>query len=262
MNVSEGRDLGVIARLGDAAGRNLLDVHTDADHHRTVLTMVGEQAPRAVAALAVELIDLRRHVGVHPRFGAVDVVPFVPLRGALMTDAVRARDDFARWAAATLDVPCFLYGTERTLPEVRRAAFHDLQPDLGPPRAHRSAGAMAVGARPVLVAYNLWLVDPDLDRARAVATAVRSPQLRTLGLRVGDQAMVSCNLVEPGAVGPAQAWDKVAAHAEIERAELVGLVPEAVLRATPTARRERLDLHADRTIEARLAAAGSVDGTA
>lgn len=256
MNVSEGRDLGVITRLADAAGRDLLDVHTDADHHRSVLTMVGEQAPRAVAALAVELIDLREHAGVHPRFGAVDVVPFVPLRGASLADARRARDDFARWAAATLDVPCFLYGPERTLPEVRRGAFRTLAPDLGPPSAHRSAGAMAVGVRTLLIAYNLWLAEPDLDRARAVATAVRSPHMRTLGLRVRDEVMVSCNLVDPDALGPAQAWDAVADHVEIARAELVGLVPEAVLRATPAGRRQTLDLDADRTIEARLAATG------
>src|SRR5688572_13947872 len=163
MNVSEGRDLAALSRLADAAGRDLLDVHTDPHHHRSVLTMVGEHAPRAVAALAVELIDLRHHDGVHPRFGAVDVVPFVPLSGALMADAVRARDEFARWAAATLDLPCFLYGPERTLPEVRRGAFRTLTPDMGPPAAHRSAGAVAVGARPLLVAYNLWLTDPDLE---------------------------------------------------------------------------------------------------
>jgi len=267
MNLSEGRDLAVLARLGDASGRDLLDVHTDPDHHRSVFTMVGEQAPRAVAALAVELVDLRRHEGVHPRFGMVDVVPFVPLRDAVLADAVRARDDFARWAAATLDVPCFLYGPlpsrsggppglERTLPEVRRGAFRTLVPDLGPPVPHRSAGAMAVGARPLLVAYNLWLTEPDLDRARAIATAIRSPQLRTLGLAVGDHVMVSCNLVDPVALGPAQAWDQVAEHAAIARAELVGLVPEAVLRATPEARWAPLDLAPDRTIEARLVAAG------
>ena len=256
MNVSEGRDAGVLAALADAAGDDLLDVHTDPDHHRSVLTLVGEQAPRAVATRAIERIDLRRHEGVHPRFGAVDVVPFVPLRDATLADALSARDDFARWAAATLDLPCFLYGPGRTLPEVRRGAFTRFGPDLGPPAAHRSAGAVAVGARPLLVAYNLWLAEPDLDRAKAVASMVRSAPVRTLGLAVGDHVMVSCNLVDPLHVGPAEVWDAVAAHAEIARAELVGLVPEAVLRATPEARWTRLDLAADRTIEARLAATG------
>lgn len=256
MNVSEGQDLAVLSRLRDAAGRDLLDVHTDLHHHRSVFTMVGEQAPRALTSLAVDLIDLRHHDGVHPRFGAVDVVPFVPLRGALLADAVRARDDYARWAAATLDLPCFLYGPERSLPEVRRGAFRTLAPDLGPPLAHRSAGAVAVGARPLLVAYNLWLAEPDLERAKAIATAVRSPQLRTLGLAVGDHVMVSCNLVDPVAFGPADAWDEVAGHATIARAELVGLVSETVLRSAPEDRWGQLDLAADRTIEARLHAAG------
>lgn len=256
MNVSEGRDLSVLARLGDAAGDALLDVHTDPDHHRSVFTLVGEHAPRVVTERAVELIDLRDHAGVHPRFGAVDVVPFVPLRDATMADAMQARDDYARWAAATLDLPCFLYGPSRSLPEVRRGAFRAFGPDLGPPVAHRSAGAVAVGARPLLVAYNLWLAEPDLDRAKAVAASVRSAPIRTLGLAVGDHVMVSCNLVDPLHVGPADAWDAVASHAAVARAELVGLVPEAVLRSTPEDRWEQLDLAADRSIEARLAAAG------
>ena len=256
MNVSEGRDAAVLSALATAAGDSLLDVHTDPDHHRSVFTLVGEHAPRTVAERAVELIDLRQHEGVHPRFGAVDVVPFVPLRNATMADALQARDDFARWAAATLDLPCFLYGPSRSLPEVRRGAFRTFGPDLAPPVAHRSAGAVAVGARPLLVAYNLWLAEPDLDRAKAAATAVRSGPIRTLGLAVGDHVMVSCNLVDPIHVGPAAVWDAVAAHAPVERAELVGLVPEAVLRSTPEDRWEQLDLAADRTIEARLAAAG------
>lgn len=219
--------------------------------------MVGEAAPRAVAALAVELIDLRDHRGAHPRFGAVDVVPFVPLGDTPMADAVQARDDFAQWAATTLRLPVFLYGPERTLPEVRRSAFAALAPDVGPATPHPTAGAVAVGARPLLVAYNLWLTEPDLERAKAIATAVRSSSLRTLGLQVGHDVMVSCNLVDPLHVGPAEAWDAVAARAEIDRAELVGLVPEAVLLATPADRRRTLDLDADRTIEARLAAAGA-----
>jgi glutamate formiminotransferase len=256
LNVSEGRDLAVLAQLGGAAGADLLDVHTDPDHHRSVLTLLGEQAPRAVTTRAMELIDLREHHGVHPRFGAVDVVPFVPLDGSVMADAIRARDDFARWAASTLDLPCFLYGPDRTLPEVRRRAFLDLAPDLGPATPDATAGAVAVGARPVLVAYNLWLAEPDLARAKVVAATVRSARLRTLGLAVGPDVMVSCNLIEPRSVGPAQAWDAVAEHVEVARAELVGLVPAAVLEATPEARWGQLDLAPERTIEARVAAAG------
>src|SRR5690606_29249395 len=99
-NVSEGRDGDVLAALAEAAGAELLDVHRDPYHHRAVLTLVGEDAPRRVAEVAVERIDLRRHAGVHPRIGAVDVVPFVPLAGSTMDDAVAARDRFAEWFAS------------------------------------------------------------------------------------------------------------------------------------------------------------------
>ncbi len=153
-------------------------------------------------------------------------------------------------------MPCFAYGPERTLPDVRRHAFRDLAPTTGPERPHPSAGAMAVGARPVLVAYNLWLAEPDLALAREVARELRSPQVRTLGLAVGDEVQVSMNLVDPLAVGPADVWDAVAARTGIARAELVGLVPRAVLDDVEPARWERLDLASERTIEARLAAVG------
>ena len=143
--MSEGRDLAVLSRLTDAAGHDLLDVHTDADHHRSVLTLVGEQAPRAVTALAVDLIDLSDHDGVHPRFGVVDVVPFVPLRGALLADAVRARNDFALWAASTLDVDdtrpfsdwftCTVRATTRTSGSTPRFTSRGLPPPLPSRRA-------------------------------------------------------------------------------------------------------------------------------
>ena len=256
MNVSEGQDPSAITALTVAAGDDLLDVHADADHHRAVLTLVGEAAPRSVARAAVEAIDLRKHAGAHPRFGAVDVVPFVPLGSSTIDTAVRARDDFARWAADTLGLPCFLYGPERTLPEVRRGAFATLSPDTGPLVPHPTAGAVAVGARPLLVAYNLWLVESDLDRAKAIAAHLRSATVRTLGLAVGGAVQVSCNLVDPTRSGPAEAYDAVAAETEIERAELVGLIPEAVVRAIPESRWDELDLAVDRTIEARLAQRG------
>ncbi len=254
VNVSEGRRADVVAELAAAAGDDLLDVHTCADHHRSVLTLVGEDAPRAVARLAVERLDLRAHSGAHPRIGVLDVVPFVPLDGTPMSAAVAARNAFADWAAEQLRLPCFLYGPERSLPDIRRGAFDAVLPDAGPARPHPTAGAAAVGARPLLVAYNLWLADPDLATARRLAAAVRSPAVRALGLAVGDEVQVSMNLVAPHAVGPEAVWDAVAAEAPIARAELVGLVPRAVLDAIDPARWADLDLAADRTIEARLAA--------
>jgi glutamate formiminotransferase len=248
VNVSEGRDVAVLDGLRGAAGDDLLDVHTGAWHHRSVFTLVGEAAPRRLAAAAVASIDLRAHEGVHPRIGAVDVVPFVALEGSTPADALAARDAFAAWMEAELEVPCDRYGPERTLPEVRRAA-------AGLP-GHPTAGRCAVGARGLLVAYNLWLAEPDLDAARRAAAAVRGDGIRALGLPVGDRVQVSMNLVEPGRVGPADAWDRVSTHVAVAGAELVGLLPEAVLRAVPRARWTELDLAAERTIEARLAGRG------
>lgn len=259
LNVSEGRDERVLADLAAAAGHDLLDVHTDADHHRSVLTLVGERAPRAVAQVAVDRLDLRRHEGAHPRIGVVDVVPFVPLDGDDLTAAVGARDRFAAWAADELEVPCFLYGPERSLPDVRRRAFDDLAPDVGPARPHPTAGAIAVGARPVLVAYNVWLADPDLALARSIAADLRGPAVRALGLQVGGEVQVSTNLLDPWTVGPAHVHDRVAAVAPVARAELVGLVPSAVLADIDPSRWDELDLAPSRTIEARLDA-GRRDG--
>lgn len=257
INISEGRDQNVIDGVAAAAGPDLLDVHTDPHHHRSVLTVVGEDAARAVARAAVAGIDLRNHHGAHPRIGAVDVVPFVPLGPATLADAVAARDRFCTWAGDELALPCFAYGPERSLPEVRRLAFAGLAPVAGPSQPHPSAGAVAVGARPVLVAYNVWLAQPDLALARRIAGEVRRPGVRTLGLAVGDRVQVSMNLVDPSRVGPAEAADAVAQRAPVAGCELVGLVPRAVLDAVTPQRWTELDLSENRTIEARLAARAS-----
>lgn len=254
MNVSEGCDDDVLDRLAAGARPDLLDRHTDADHNRSVFTLVGTEAPRRVARLAVATLDIRSHAGVHPRLGVVDVVPFVPLIGAVLADALQAREAFAAWAAEELAVPCFFYGPERSLPDIRRNAFAALAPDTGPLEPHRTAGAMCVGARDPLVAYNVWLAGDDLAAARRIAAEIRSPELRALGLPVGGGVQVSMNLVAPEYLGPGDAYDLVAARARIERAELVGLLPDAVLRAVPESRWADLDLDADKTVEARLAA--------
>jgi glutamate formiminotransferase / 5-formyltetrahydrofolate cyclo-ligase len=271
INLSEGRDKRVISALAAAAGTYLLDVHSDPDHHRSVLTLAGPeeavvQGARAVARAALAGIDLRGHAGEHPRIGALDVVPFVPLNrepgpaGRLgdgrLESAVKVRNGFARWAARELDLPCFLYGPERTLPELRRTAWSTLAPDLGPTASHRTAGAVAVGARPVLVAYNLWLAGADLGLARRVAGAIRSPHLRALGLAAGRSVQVSCNLIAPWRVGPGAVFDSVASQAAVARAELVGLVPLSVLEAEPRHRWGELGLSPSTTIEARLDQAG------
>jgi glutamate formiminotransferase len=282
VNVSEGRDRDVLSMLATAVGDCLLDVHLDGDHHRSVLTLGGddgevETAVRRLATAVVEHIDLRHHAGVHPRIGALDVVPFVALtgdptagdptagdptgNGQVHDDrpirSLEARDRFVHWAAEQLALPCFVYGPERSLPQLRRAAWTDLVPDGGPRTPHPSAGAAAVGARSVLVAYNLWLAEPDLTLARRIAADIRGPELRTLGLAVGSEVQVSCNLIAPWSLGPAEAYDAVAARAaasgtEIARAELVGLIPASVLEAVPPDRWAALDLAANRTIESRL----------
>lgn len=256
VNISEGRRLPTIELIARSAGRELLDVHRDPDHHRSVLTLVGEQSVRAVTTATVLTVDLADHDGVHPRMGAVDVVPFVPLGSASLDDAITARESFMGWVSAELGVPCFRYGPERTLPDVRRHAFRDLAPDTGPPAPHPTAGAIAVGARPPLVAYNLWLDEPDLERARIVARALRGPHVRALGLALGEQVQVSMNLIDPSVVGPADVYAAVSRDATVARAELVGLIPEIVLQAQPEAEWERLGLSEDQTIEARLAGRG------
>lgn len=261
VNISEGRRLDVVARIARAAGPALLDVHSDPHHHRSVLTLAGEEPARSVAAAAWAELDLRSHHGAHPRIGVVDVVPFVALDQQSRAEALAARNRFAQWAAEEMGVPCFWYGPERSLPELRRRAFTDLAPDGGPQHPHPSAGAVAVGARPVLVAYNLWLSRPDPGLARQLASAVRGPQVRALSLSVGERTQVSMNLLAPGTLGPAPVFDLVdglARDAEnpVASAELVGLLPEDALLATPRDRWSMLDLAADRTIEARLAAVG------
>lgn len=262
VNVSEGRRPDVLRELASGIGpHDVLDVHVDPWHHRSVWTLVGTEAPRLLTRRAVDLLDLTDHHGAHPRLGVVDVVPFVPLDPSSMDEALIARDDFARWLAEVLQVPSFLYGPtppHRSLPDIRRQAWSSLQPDLGPSQPHPTAGAVCVGARSVLVAYNIWLREgADWTRATKVTASLRSRQVRALTLRLGDRVQISMNLVEPLVYGPLAAYDDVEARCartglQIERAELVGLVPAAVLRAVPEQLWPKLDLAADRAVEHRL----------
>lgn len=267
INISEGRRLEVLhemARLLDP--QDLLDVHIDPWHHRSVWTLLGTQAPRQLTRRAVELLDIREHhLGVHPRLGIVDVVPFVPLGQTTMHQAIVARNEFAQWLAEEMNVPCFLYGPDitlrhdsRSLPEIRRSAWKELDPDWGPKHPHPSAGSVCVGARQVLVAFNIWLQpESDWSRATEITKAIRTPEVRALTLRVGAQIQISMNLVEPFVIGPAEIYERVSSLALerqllIERSELVGLIPETVLSAIPESKWAELDLARDRTIEHRL----------
>lgn len=259
VNVSEGRDLDSVNRLAEAAGPSLLDVHSDPHHNRSVLTLAGARVTRHVrnlARLAVEILDIRHHEGAHPFIGALDVVPFVVLEGD-PAEAIGVRDAFAKWAGAELGLPCFLYGPERSLPELRREAWRSLAPSFGPACPHPTAGACAVGAREVLVAYNVWLEGCTIEAARRVAKRVRGPVVRALGMELGGKLQVSCNLLSPAVVGPAAIFDAIAQEATVEGckaagAELVGLIPMGVLLMQPEGRWEELDLSPERTIEHRL----------
>ena len=259
-NVSEGRRLDVVQPIAAAADRppaRLLDVHTDPDHNRSVLTVAGSPAALvdailAAAAVAVETIDVGTHRGVHPRIGAVDVVPYAPLEPGAMPAAVAAARASAARLWAELSVPSFLYEDAaggRPLPEVRRRAFRDLVPDFGGPGAHPTAGAAVVGAREILVAYNIDLATADVEVAKAIAAEIRESagglaHVRALGLALPSRGItqVSTNVLRPAVTPIGAVFEAVASRAashgvRIEGSEIVGLAPRAALppRATELA---------------------------
>jgi glutamate formiminotransferase len=274
-NVSEGRDRAVIAALAESCGASLLDVHADADHHRSVFTLAGpdakgaEVAARDLVAAIAERVDVRNHVGVHPRLGALDVVPFVALEGARRADATVAARAFASWVGRELSLPAFLYGdaddSGRPLPAVRENAFTRRPPDYGPTGPHPRLGAVAVGARPPLVAVNCWLDRDDLALAREIAAQVRErdgglPGVRALGFALASRGrvQVSMNLTRLEASGLERACTAVRrlaheAEAEVEEVELVGLVPASELQRCSPEFLAWARVDHDQTIEARLA---------
>ena len=264
-NVSEGRNLQALAalerRLRAVAGVRLLDLAPDPDHNRSVVTLAGtaEALGDGVLALfgwAAEHVDLRNHRGVHPRVGAVDVVPFVPLAGATMADAVAAAESTAAAVAQAFDLPVYLYEQaarrpeRRLLSDIRRGQFEgfaekiaqaDWAPDFGPRRVHPQLGVTVVGARFFLLAVNARLATPDVTTARAVARTVREatgglPGVRALGLYLESRgcAQVSMNLVDFRRTSLVDLLARVEAEAraqgtEVVATELVGLAPAAAL---------------------------------
>jgi glutamate formiminotransferase/formiminotetrahydrofolate cyclodeaminase len=264
-NFSEGRRPEVIQAIREAIegveGVAVLDVSSDASHNRTVLTFVAPVDTAVDAAFAGvrtarERIDLTSHEGEHPRMGATDVVPFVPLEGTTMEDCIALARSLGERIGRELEIPVFLYERAATRPErenladVRRGQFEGLRdeigtnpardPDFGPTRIHRTAGATAVGARPFLVAYNVYLGDAaNLPVAKRVAKAVRGSSgglrhVKGLGLEVDGQAQVSMNLVDTEQTPLHRAFDMVRLEAAANGvattwSEIVGLVPERVL---------------------------------
>ena len=265
INVSEGRDADVIDELCDVSGPSLKDMHSDEFHNRSVFTLINEpvalvDSVHALVATCYERLDLSTHQGVHPRFGVVDVVPFVALDATAAADAVTLRDELARWLVDNYEVPVFLYGPLvghpiRSLPEVRKTAFISLMPDMGPATASSERGCVAVGARPILVAWNLWLDDVSLDEAQLIVRAVRQAAVRSLAFQVGEQVQVSCNIIDTNAILPSQIYDQVTTllnpPGRINRAELVGLVPTSLLEREEPSRWTQLGLARDTTIETR-----------
>jgi glutamate formiminotransferase len=259
-NVSEGRDRALIRDLGaavEAAGVPLLDVHADVDHHRSVFTYLGapdavERATLALARLAVERIDMRRHRGVHPRVGAVDVVPFVPLRGLSMAEAVDSARRVGRALCHATGVPVFFYAeaaadpARRELPVVRWGGFEKLTERLAAPQwrpdcgatPHPTAGVTIVGARGPLIAFNAMLDTPDVATAKSIATAIREstpnglPRVRAMGVYLESRgiAQVSMNLLDYHVTPPTAVAERVDAEARargttVRQWELVGCAP-------------------------------------
>ena len=260
-NVSEGGDRATIEALAAAFGpARLLDVHSDPDHGRSVFTIAarqGELAPALLvgARVAVERIDIRGHAGLHPHVGALDVAPVVYLdettRAAARAEALRA----AALIGEELRLPVFLYGDLATAENRReRAAIRaggpqrlaermdrgELRPDHGPGRAHPTAGAVLVTARPPLIAFNVDLAVDDLELARRIAAGLREsggglPGVRAIGLRLADRgrAQVSVNVHDHRAVPLARVVDHVRSRAPVVEAELVGLAPRAAFEGFP-----------------------------
>ena len=259
-NVSEGRVQDTVTAVARAFQAPVLDIHLDPDHHRSVYTLAGEPGELASAVLngareAIARIDIHSHEGVHPRIGAIDVAPIVYLdesdRGAACVEALVLADQLGE----KLELPVFLYGelaAGRTRAELRRGGPDELAlriaqgvlaPDFGPRRLHPTAGAVLVGARPPLIAFNLELAPPaGLDAARAIAAQIREggpaglTGVRAIGvwLTRRELAQVSTNVEDHRGASLAEVLAAVRRHAAVSSAELVGLVPRAALDGFPS----------------------------
>ncbi len=288
-NVSEGRRLDVVDRLAAAIesvpGVFLLDRTSDASHNRSVFTLAGEDGPvmdalERLVETAIHEIDMETHSGEHPRIGAVDVIPFVPLAATTMADCVELARVFGERIATRFDLPVYLYANAATRPgrvklaDVRRGQYEGLrdeiaqngrEPDFGPSRIHPSAGAVAVGARPFLIAYNINLGSTDVELARRIARRIREsggglPRVQANGFWIQElrRAQVSMNVLDFGVTPLWLVWETVRDVAaedgvELAESELIGLAPLAAFLAVA----DRAEAPSEDTIERRLAAAAA-----
>jgi glutamate formiminotransferase / 5-formyltetrahydrofolate cyclo-ligase len=262
-NVSEGRRLDTVARLANAISAvpdvHLLDQTSDSSHNRSVFTLAGpagavSNALERLVSAAIDEIDMNEHSGEHPRIGAVDVIPFVPLGDTTMDDAVEIARNFGKRLAERFDLPVYLYaeaatrGERAKLADVRRGQYEGLkseisqrgrEPDFGPSRMHPTAGAVAVGARPFLIAYNINLESPDKDLAIRIARRIREsggglPKVQANGFFIEElgRAQVSMNVLDFRTTPLWRVWETVRAEAaedgiELAESELIGLAPLA-----------------------------------
>ena len=289
-NFSEGRRIEVVdaieSALSSVDGIWILDRHVDPDHNRSVITLAGHPdslAESIVAGVRVasERIDLRLHEGEHPRTGATDVIPFIPLRNISMEECAQLAERVGTRIAGELGIPIYLYGSAARLPnredlaQIRKIGFEQLSqetklrgellPDLGPPQLHSTAGATFVGARPALIAFNVNLDSDDLAFARKVASTVREsggglPGVRALGLFMNKThtIQVSMNLCDFERTGIGTAFEAVRRMAEssgvsILCSELVGLAPEAAFEGLDPRRLQLEGFSPQKILERRLA---------
>ena len=287
-NFSEGRRPEILKEIVQSIacvpGVKILDQSSDASHNRSVVTFVGEpeavkRAAYSAVGRAAELIDMESHRGEHPRIGAADVVPFIPVSGVTMDECISLARELGREIGDNLGIPVYLYeeaaltAGRKNLAAVRRGEYEGLKkdigepgrrPDFGPPRLHPTAGAIAVGARPPLIAYNINLDCGDVKIARRIARTIRGsgggyPSVKALGVFIeeGNTAQVTINVCDYRLVSLARVFETVKSEAArygvgIKSSEIVGLIPmEALLDAASFYLRLR-DFHTGQVLEKRL----------
>jgi glutamate formiminotransferase len=291
-NVSEGRRAQVVRTIVDAVaatpGVHLLDWSSDASHNRSVITLAGDADALKAAVLtlfqrSLEVIDLRQHQGEHPRMGAVDVVPFVPIEGVTMAQCVQLARDTGEAIAARFGVPVYLYeeaastADRRNLEDIRRGEFEGLsakmahegwRPDFGPGSPHPSAGASVIGARMPLIAYNINLATDRLEVAKRIATAIRFSSgglrfVKAMGIALEDRGIVqvSMNLTNYEKTPIFRVFEIVRREAArhgvaVLESEIVGLVPSGALVSAAQWYLQLERFTGDQVLEQRLRTAG------